>query len=235
VKPTNREWDVSGLLTGFLVGFMLGSSLAMIVGCERKPVIPPGYSETVTTETYEDGGTLDTHREGTGTGAGLTTNSPEVAADWENGSPQAGFDNSSGGDLFASMKLTDTGERPVLAFLGVGLALLAIAGFAVWKGWIRAAIGVGVAAAGMLAASWYPNLLLWVFLAAGGVGGFLLLSSDAARKTLFSTLGRTTEAVEELPDDVRTAVKSQLSARMDKVHKQTVAKVKFARQIKGKR
>jgi len=233
VKPTRRELDVSGFLSGFLAGFMIGATVAMIGGCERKPVLPPGYSETVTTETYEDGGTLDTHREGSGTGAGLTTSSPEVAAGWEAGSPTAGLDGSAGGSLLANLKLSDGGDTKPLLIAGI-LALLA-AGAAWYFRLTRAALALGVVGVGLIAVSFYPAILLWALLAAGVAGLVLLFSSDANRKLLFDTLGRTTEAVEELPDGVREATKTQLSSKMDQKHKNTIQAVKFAAKVKGKR
>lgn len=213
---------------------MVGASVAMMTGCERKPAYPPvGYTETTVTESFSDGGTLDEHREGSGVGAGLTTSSPEVAADWKAGSPTAGLDGSTGGSLLAGLKLSDGSDTKPLLIAGI-LALLAAAAAWYFK-LARAALALGVLGAGLIAVSFYPSVLLWALLAAGVAGICLLLSSDAARARLFGTLAATAKGIDDLPDDTRLPTKQAISSAMDKKHKDTLDAVKFAAKVKGKR
>jgi len=188
---------------------------------------------------YEDGGTLE--EQGHGIGAGAYAEGSELSDSFDGSAPAVNLTGStaSGGSSSRAFE-GDATFIPAMPWgsplFWVGLVCLGVAGFGVYAKLMRLAVGAGVAGVGLLAAAFYPVIL--IFALAGVAVVFLLpyiraelaeRRNAAAADGVQRAMGRVLAAVEESPDG--QDIKTRVSEKADESDRDTIDAVKRANGI----
>lgn len=204
--------------------------------------LPPG-SEVEVEIINRDGGSIRTREEGRGVGAGAMAEGDKLDGRFTGTPPSVGrgADGSAvaaGGGSDSSQRATAT-KMPAMPWQNplfwIGVACLGVAGFGVYSGLRRLATISGVAGAALLAAAFYPAILLW---AVAGVlvavfGPYVYAEfkkqkaeEDANRKK--EALRAVVAGVErsEVPVEAQKAVKQAVAKEADGTDKAEIDQIK---------
>lgn len=219
-------------------------SLALLAGCERGVgSAPPAPAPPVSSVTVNgvpihapagsaieyrhttDGGLSIDRREASGQGAGLSTNAPEVAGEFNATAPGSSLDGAtaSGG---ATAWDIDLGGAQGSALLWIGAALLLIAGVCLYLRLTRAALIVGGVGGALIVAGLYPGVALFVGVGGAGVLLAVYLWAERSGQGYREAVRALVAGVEELPNGDRQFVKGKVDAHADERDRATIRKVK---------
>lgn len=185
--------------------------------------LPPGTLVEVEFQS-KDGGTLKVTQEATGKGAGALAEGDKLSENFTGSPPTASLDDTGdakGGDAKAKQSASAVQIPPLpwanpLFWLGV--ACLGGAAYFGRKGRVRGVLICVGAAAGMLAAAFYPVLL--VYLAAAGIAALLIayLKSEDESGDFERLLVRIAGGVDSkaLPETVKAQTKESIGGNMSK-------------------
>ena len=185
--------------------------------------LPPGTLVEVEFQS-RDGGTLKVTQEATGKGAGAMAEGDKLSENFTGSPPEARLDDTGdakGGDAKAKQSASAIQIPPLpwanpLFWLGV--ACLGGAGFCIYARLRRGAVVCAIAGVGLLAAAFYPVLLLWTI---GGVVAVLLvghLKAESESGERESLLTKITKGIDSkgVAENVRAQVKESIGGNMTK-------------------
>lgn len=172
-----------------------------------------------------------------GTGAGISTDNAEAAADFNAGAPDTGLigeGNATGGSLKSSFRMKlPSGTSPLL---WVGVAGIVGAGLCFYLGLRRAAIVCALIGVGFIGASALPNVALFILCAVGAIVlGFYIWAEHTGRG-FHEALRAVVAGVETIPDDnIRRNVKTLVASHADERDTSIIKKVKARDGLKSER
>ena len=195
-------------------------------GAPQIPAIdlPPGTEVRVTQRETQDGGVEFQWQKSSGSSAGLSTESPEVAATFNTSAPTSGATGSMGGATELEMKLG--GKKNLIIFIVIGSVLLLGSGFCVYRGLLHAALIGGVMGAGFIIVGMWPVTIWWI------MGGLVIaclvavLSSDELRHRFRESLRAVSAGIEDLNDDDRAKVKAKVQSHASEGDVRTIRSIK---------
>lgn len=209
--------------------------------------LPPG-SEVEVEIINRDEGSIRTREHGRGLGAGAVAEGDKLDSSFTGTPPSVGrgADGSlsgAGGGSEGSQRASALKVPPMPwqnPFFWIGLACLGVAGFGVYSGLRRLAAISGIAGVGLLAAAFYPAILLWavagVLVAVFGPYAYAEFKKrkaeeDANRKK--EALRAVVAGVErsEVPVEAQKAVKQAVAKEADGTDKAEIDKIKRDDQI----
>lgn len=171
-----------------------------------------------------DGGTLKVTQEAEGKGAAALVEGDKLSADFDGSAPKVNLPeggSAEGGGATQKAKADAVKIPPVPwqnPLFWCGVACLAGAGFCVWARLRRGATICGVAGVGLLAAAFYPSLML--FAVAGVAAVFLIgqVKAEADAGVWDAMIGKIGRGVDSksLPENVRNQVKAAIGENMTK-------------------
>jgi len=209
--------------------------------------LPPG-SEVEVEIVNRDGGSLRTREHGRGVGAGAVAEGDKLDQRFDGSPPRVG--RGADGSQMAEGGSADSTQRaaalklPPLPwqnpFFWIGLAALGVCGFGVYAGLRRLAAIAGVAGVGLLAAAFYPAILLWAVAAVLVVvfgpyvyTEFKKRQAEAEAKRQHEALRAVVAGVErsEVPVEAQKIVKQAIAKEADASDKAEIDKIKRDDQI----
>lgn len=209
--------------------------------------LPPG-SEVEVEIVNRDGGSVRTREHGRGVGAGAVAEGDKLDQRFDGTPPRVG--RGADGSQMAEGGAAESSQRaaalrlPPLPWQNplfwIGLAALGVCGFGVYAGLRRLAAIAGVAAAGLLAAAFYPAILLWAVAAVLLVifgpyiyAEFKKRQAEAEAKRQHEALRAVVAGVErsEVPVEAQKIVKQAIAKEADASDKAAIDEVKRADSI----
>lgn len=227
-----RFWGV--LCDAFVLAVLL-TAMIHAGGCDSRPAAPPTNPPTppsipapafdipggfdpnkpVEARYVVEGPTAKSTEQATGTGAGLTTNSDEAAAQFDTSAPGANLPGigSTGGSLSSRVTFRTLQSAASNPLLWVGIVAVLAAGVTFYLGLRRASLICVAIGGGFIAAAMIPGWGWFVLAAAAllGVGVYVYVEYGAKRTT--SALQAVVDGVaatKETAPDAYTAVKREI-------------------------